>query len=59
MSEQPQPNAEQVPMEDIFSIFGQDTLLLKLNFRKAQQEIITLNQRIEMLQKELEAFKSC
>ena len=50
MSEQNAPQGQQIPMEDIFEIYGNDCLMLKLNLKnitKAYQQLEDENSRLK------------
>ena len=61
----PQEQGQQIPMEDIFEIYGNDCLMLKINLKnisKAYQQLQTENEKLKQqivdLQKTVDGVNS-
>jgi len=42
-----QPQGQQIPMEDVIEIYGNETLMLKLSIKGLQREVARLTQALE------------
>lgn len=44
--QQPQPQNQQIPMDKIFTIYGQDCLMLRLGAKSLEEENIRLREEL-------------